>query len=219
MAALHPVLIEVPLPIRTQRLLIRSKQPGDGIHNAEAVAETWQDLHQWMRWAERLEDFTPEQQEIITRQQMARFVLREELNLVGIELLTGQPVVWCGLHDIDWDARQCDTGFWVRKSAQGRGFATEAATAMIQFAFHALGMMRVGITHSSSNEASRRVVQKLGFVPEGVQRAANPLPDGRMADKHLYGRLDTVGLPTLDVSWGDVQRNVLPSRVGHSSRV
>ncbi len=190
------------MPIRTPRLLIRPKQPGDGVRNVPAVAETWDDLHRWMLWAERLEDFTAEQQEVLTRRQMARFLLREEFNLLGIEITTGEPVIWSGFHDIDWKAGQCDTGFWVRKSAQGRGFATESTNALLRYAFGALGMRRVGISHSGGNEASRRVVEKLGFTSEGVQRAANPLPGGRVADKHLYARFDIVGLPPLNVQWG-----------------
>jgi len=41
------------MPIRTPRLLIRPKQPGDGAITSASVAETWDELHQWMRWAER----------------------------------------------------------------------------------------------------------------------------------------------------------------------
>jgi RimJ/RimL family protein N-acetyltransferase len=197
----NPVLIDVPMPIRTPRLLIRPKQPGDGAATASAVRETWEDLHQWMGWAESLDDNGAEQQEIRTRQVMAKFVLREEFNLLGVEIASGQPVIWCGFHGVDWKARQCETGFWVRKSAQGRGFATESTNALLRYAFDQLGMHRVSITHSSGNEASRRVVEKLGFTPEGVQRAANLLPGGRLVDRNLYSRLDTVGLPPLDVQW------------------
>jgi RimJ/RimL family protein N-acetyltransferase len=134
---------------------------------------------------------------------MARFLLREELNLLGIEIATGQPVVWCGFHDIDWKSRQCDTGFWVRKNAQGRGFATEATNALLRYAFCVFGMRRVGTTHSEGNTASRRIVEKLGFTPEGIHRAANPLPGGRVADRLCYSRLDLVGLPPLEVTWGE----------------
>ena len=55
---------------------------------------------------------------------------------------------------------------------------------------------------TGGNEASRRVVEKLGFAPERVQRLANLLPGGRVADKHCYARLDLVGLPSLEVQWG-----------------
>jgi RimJ/RimL family protein N-acetyltransferase len=191
----NPLLMDVPMPIRTPRLLLRPKQPGDGAATVAAVSETSDDLHQWMRWAEKLDDNTVEQQEVRNRLVMAKFILREEFNLVGIETASGQPVIWCGFHDIDWKARQCDTGFWVRKSAQGRGFATESTN----YAFGALGLRRVRITHSGGNEASRRVVEKLGFAPEGVQCLANLLPSARVADKHCYARLDLVGLPPLEV--------------------
>jgi len=50
MVALNPVLIDVPMPIRTPRLLIRPKQVGDGASTSAAVAETWDELHMWMRW-------------------------------------------------------------------------------------------------------------------------------------------------------------------------
>ena len=60
---------------------------------------------------------------------MAGFLLREVIELIGIERATGRAadraVVWCGLHDIDWQARQCDAGYWVRTSAQRRGFSLE----------------------------------------------------------------------------------------------
>ena len=199
----NPALIDVPMPICTPRLLIRPKQPGDGANVVTAVAETWEDLHEWMAWAENLSDFTVEQQEIRIRQQMARFASREELNLLGIEIATGQPVVWCGFHDIDWKGRECNTGFWVRKSAQGRGFATESTNAMLRYAFGVFGMRRVGITHSEGNMASRRVVEKLGFSLEGIHRAANRMPGGRVADRWCYSRLDLVGLHPLDVKWGE----------------
>jgi RimJ/RimL family protein N-acetyltransferase len=190
------------MPIRTPRLLIRPKQTGDGAMVVNAVVETWEDLHQWMPWAEDLDDFTVERQEIRIHQQMAKFLSREEFGLIGIEIAGGQPVIWCGFHNIDWKARQCDTGFWVRKSAQGRGFATEATNALLRYAFGVFGMRRVRITHSEGNTASRRIAEKLGFSPEGIQRAANRLPGGRVADRWCYSRQDLADLPPLHVEWG-----------------
>ena len=191
--AIDPVLIEVPMPIRTPRLLIRPKQTGDGVATAAAVAETWDDLHRWMAWAERLEDHTAELMEIRSRRVMAQFVLREEFNLVGIDLARGEPVIWCGFHSLDWNSRQCETGFWVRKSAQGFGFATESTNVLLRYAFGALGMRRVGITHSAGNEKSRRVVEKLGFAPEGVQRGRNLLPGGRIEGPALLHEAERGG--------------------------
>ena len=200
MAAASPVLIDVPMPIRTPRLTIRPKKVGDGVITSAAVAETWEELNQWMRWAENRDAFTAELMEIRNRHVMASFLLREAIELIGIETQTGEAVVWCGFHDIDWQARQCDTGYWVRKSAQRRGVATETANAMLRYAFGALGMQRVGLTHSSGNEPSR-LAKRLGFAFEGIQRKANMLPGGKAADRHCYARFDVLGLSDLEVSW------------------
>jgi ribosomal-protein-serine acetyltransferase len=202
MTFLSPVLIDIPMPIRTPRLLIRPKQVGDGAITSAAVAETWDELHRWMRWAENRDDFTAESMEIRNRHVMAGFVLRESIELIGHEAGTGTAVIWCGLHDIDWQGRQCDTGYWVRKSAQGQGFATEAANALVRYAFGALGMRRIGLTNSGGNEASQRIVEKLGFSFEGIQRGANVLPGGKHADRHCYARFDITGLPDLKVQFG-----------------
>ncbi|HEY1575595.1 MAG TPA: GNAT family protein [Terracidiphilus sp.] len=201
MAFSNPVLIDLPMPVRTPRLLIRPKQVGDGAITSAAVLESWDELHKWMRWAENREAFTPEAMEIRTRHMMASFILREVIEFIGIDNNTGNAVVWCGLHDIDWQARQCDTGYWVRQSAQRQGFATEAAIALVRYAFCALGMQRIGLTHSAGNEPSRRIAEKLGFSFEGIQRAANVLPGGNRADRLCYARFDVVGLPELDVQW------------------
>jgi ribosomal-protein-serine acetyltransferase len=200
---LNPIPVDAPMPIRTPRLIIRPMQVGDGAITAAAVAETWHDLNQWMAWAESLDDNTAEKQELRTRSVIDSFVRREEFNLVGIETASSEPVVWCGFHQIDGRSRQCETGFWVRKKAQNRGFATEATNALLQYAFSALGMRKVGITHSAGNEASRRVIEKLGFGFVEIQPLANPLPNGRIADRLCYARVDLLGLPALDVRWGE----------------
>jgi RimJ/RimL family protein N-acetyltransferase len=206
MTPLDPVLIDIPIPIRTPRLLLRPKQVGDGAITAAAVAETWDELHKWMRWAQHLDAFTSESMEIRNRRVMASFILRDGIELMGGEASTGRVVIWCGLHDIDWQGRQCDIGYWVRKSAQGQGFATEAIYALVRYSFGALGMRRIGLTHSAGNEASRRIAGRLGFSFEGIQRAANVLPDGSNADRYCYARFDVVGPPDLDVQWGEQSR-------------
>jgi ribosomal-protein-serine acetyltransferase len=92
-------------------------------------------------------------------------------------------------------------GVWVRKSAQGRGIATETANAMVRYAFGALGMQRVGFTHSLGNEPSRRIAERLSFALEGIRRRANLLPGGRAVDRYCYARFDVTGLPELEVTW------------------
>jgi RimJ/RimL family protein N-acetyltransferase len=201
MATIDQALIPVPMPIRTPRLTFRPKQVGDGAMTVPAVMETWQELNQWMAWAESRDWFTAEAMEGRNREVMASFVRRETIELIGIETETGEAVVWSGFHDIDWQVRECDTGFWVRKGAQRRGIATETANAMVRYAFGALGMQRVGLTHSRGNEPSRRIAEKLGFALHEIQPRANLLPGGRALDRYCYARFNASGLPELKVTW------------------
>ena len=90
---------------------------------------------------------------------------------------------------------------WVRKSAQGRGIATETANAMVRYAFGALRMQRVGLTHSLGNEHRRRIAERLGFALEGIQRRANLLPGRNAVDRYCYARFNITGLPELEVTW------------------
>ena len=45
-----------PDPINTDRLLLRSPQPGDGVEVNQAIRESYADLHEWMDWANYLPD-------------------------------------------------------------------------------------------------------------------------------------------------------------------
>jgi len=53
-----------------------------------------------MRWAEKLDDNMVEQQKVRNRLVMAKFILCEEFNLVGVEIASWQPVIWCGFRDM-----------------------------------------------------------------------------------------------------------------------
>ncbi|GJL92407.1 GNAT family N-acetyltransferase [Hyphococcus sp.] len=60
-----------------------------------------------------------------------------------------------------------ELGYWVSASARGRGVATEAASAVVQFAFDRLGAQMILAGHYTDNPASGRVLQKLGFKSTG----------------------------------------------------
>lgn len=62
---------------------------------------------------------------------------------------------------------EAELGYWLTPGAWGRGYATEAAAAMLDHARHALGARRVQAGHFADNPASGRVLRKLGFVATG----------------------------------------------------
>lgn len=60
-----------------------------------------------------------------------------------------------------------ELGYWLTPEAWGRGYATEAARAVIDMARHALGLKRLVSGHFIDNPASGRVLRKLGFHEVG----------------------------------------------------
>ncbi len=63
-----------------------------------------------------------------------------------------------------------ELGYWIGRPYWGRGFATEAAAAVVDWAFRELGLRRVHASHFRDNPPSGRVLQKLGMRHEGTAR-------------------------------------------------
>lgn len=69
-----------------------------------------------------------------------------------------------GLVDIDETSNgECDLGYWLEQPAWGRGYAFEAAGAVVRFAFETVGLTALKSGHAADNPASGRVLTKLGF--------------------------------------------------------
>ena len=60
-----------------------------------------------------------------------------------------------------------ELGYWIARPFWGRGYASEAASALIDIA-RALGLPTLEGSHFIDNPASGRVLEKLGFEPLGI---------------------------------------------------
>lgn len=63
-----------------------------------------------------------------------------------------------------------DLGYWLEEPAWGQGFASEAARAVMAFAFDELRLTRLTSGHAADNRASGKVLTKLGFRRVGQAR-------------------------------------------------
>jgi RimJ/RimL family protein N-acetyltransferase len=66
--------------------------------------------------------------------------------------------------------RRAELGYWLGADAWGRGYATEAAGAILDFGFRDLGLERIYAQVLEGNDASCRVLEKLGMINEGTRR-------------------------------------------------
>ena len=73
---------------------------------------------------------------------------------------------------------------------QCRGFATEAAKAVIEYGFEKIQLHKVQICHKSINVPSRRVIEKCGFCYEGTLRDYFYM-NGRYVDRLYYSILES----------------------------
>jgi RimJ/RimL family protein N-acetyltransferase len=193
------ILIDIPMPIETDRLLLRVPQAGDGDTLFNAMEETFDQLQKWMPWANELG--TAQDAEATCRRAHGRFILREDMMVLAFDKATNQFIGSSGLHRFDWTLRRFEIGYWVRANAQGKGYATEIANALTRFAFDALDARSVMIGHAAGNERSKNVIQKLGFEQEAHAKLAHELPSGDIVDEFTYSRINTDDLPDLKVWW------------------
>ena len=90
------------------------------------------------------------------------------------------PVGMCGL--IKRDALEdVDIGFALLAAHRGRGYAFEAASATMCYAWTTLGLARLVAIASLGNDASERLLERLGFTFERMTRL-----DGDASDVKLY---------------------------------
>ena len=86
--------------------------------------------------------------------------------------------------------RHAELGYWVGVPYWGRGYATEAAAAIIGYGFEVLGLHRIHATHLIRNPASGQVMVKAGMTYEGCHRQ-HVLKQGRFEDVACYAILRT----------------------------
>ncbi|WP_160007427.1 GNAT family N-acetyltransferase [Nocardioides sp. AX2bis] len=102
---------------------------------------------------------------------------------------------WCGLTRWNADYRSAALGYCFSEAAWGHGYATEAAGAVLRWAFDTLDLNRVQAETDTRNVASARVLEKLGFVHEGTQRE-DCVVEGVVSDSWVFGLLRRDWLPS-----------------------
>lgn len=82
-----------------------------------------------------------------------------------------------------------EMGYSLAKSRWGRGYMTEAAARLIQYAFETLKLEILMIRTSETNIRSQRVIEKSGFTYEGTLRYAYRMYNGQIREVRCYSML------------------------------
>ena len=83
----------------------------------------------------------------------------------AVEKATGEFVGWFALHPTGGrELDEVEIGYRLKRSAWGKGYATEGSRALIRNGFTELGVQRVWAQTMAVNLPSRRVMEKAGLA-------------------------------------------------------
>ena len=111
-----------------------------------------------------------------------------------------------GLHPRCLFKHGMEIGYWVRSDAAGQGVCTLAVQMSTLIGFQKMGLKRIQVGCDAANNASRRVIEKVGFRYEGLQRNMGGVEASQKyidrgwrgcGDTHAYGMIPD-DLETLD---------------------
>jgi ribosomal-protein-serine acetyltransferase len=161
--------------LRGEHVLVRPYQESDAQSLFEAIAESQEHFRPWMPFA-NVHQTVEESKDLIIRW-MVQWMLREYLSVGLWDCATHRYVGNCGLQPHSWEVGSFEIRYWIRASAEGQGYMTEAVKLLVEYAFTHLHANRIQICCDERNERSAAVARRLGFVQEGRLRndALTPL--------------------------------------------
>jgi [ribosomal protein S5]-alanine N-acetyltransferase len=107
--------------------------------------------------------------------------------------ITGETGLMGGIGivaNVDVHRFTAELGYWLGEPYQRKGVMTEAVRAIVSYGFETLDLDRISAAPYAPNVASRRVLEKAGFVLEGILRH-NAVKNNVRLDQALYARLHT----------------------------
>ena len=108
-------------------------------------------------------------------------VLKEENRMIGT----------CGFVTIDCTHKRAEVGYELNPSYRGQGLIPEALRRVLQFGFTMLSLHRIEARYMIGNDASLRVMEKVGMQREGIAR------DGMLV-KGAYRDIGTAAILATD---------------------
>lgn len=83
---------------------------------------------------------------------------------------SGRMIGTCGFARVDPPHNAAELGYVLNPDFHGKGLMTEACERVLQFGFQVLGLHRIEARYMPGNDPSRRVMDRLGMLYEGVRR-------------------------------------------------
>jgi RimJ/RimL family protein N-acetyltransferase len=177
----------VPLfdELRGDRAVVRPHSLADFDELWEAIQESKDELRPWLPFA----DQSPDDLRSWLTRAVAHTLTRETIACAIRDRETGRFVGNLGLMLHDWEAGRFEIGYWLRNSAVGKGYMTEAVRLITDFAFDHLWANRIEIRCDARNDRSASVPRRLGFTQEAHLRWSESFVDDTLRDTLIFAMI------------------------------
>ena len=81
---------------------------------------------------------------------------------------------WCGLGPLEFEPAQIEIYYGLSRDFWGKGFATEASKALLDYGFRVIGLDKIVAIVMPENVASKKVIEKMGMI---YQKQVKNLPE------------------------------------------
>lgn len=170
--------------LRTERLVLREFREEDwpALHAVESLPEVARYQHFEARTPDESRDY------VLGAIESAREHPRHTFDLAIVLPGKDRVIGRCGLAITDPDQREAVLWYTLHPDAWGQGFTTEAARAVVDFAFRELDLHRIWAECDPRNVGSWRVLEKIGMRREG-HLVENVWLKGEWCDSLIYAVL------------------------------
>jgi RimJ/RimL family protein N-acetyltransferase len=187
---IDPILIDLPVSIETDRLILRTPKAGDGAVFLSALTESLPELRHYLSFLPWVSaEPTLQSAELYCRDSYAKYVTRVHLSFFIFERESGRLVGGAGLYRISWATPKMEVGYWARTSESGNGYISEAVLALTEFAMSHLGAVRIELITDHDNLNSRKLAERCQFQLEGTMRNETRRSDGALGHTCMYARI------------------------------
>lgn len=198
---MNKILIDLPVKVETERLILRAPQAGDGKHIRNVVNDGYDKMIKYLQFPKTLS--SQEEYEKEARSLQAKWILREDIRYTCIDKATGTIIGRLGFppQQAVWNTPKFGVSYFIRDSFCNQGMATEAANMMARIAFDYLKALKTEIYCDESNKASQRIPEKLNFTHEATISGLWPIPNKPLSKVKLYSCFNKKELPYLVLSY------------------
>ena len=180
----QPILTPFFEKLQGTRILLRGYRENDAPAFFEAVVESRDRLRLWDDWPDKCQSLETARGWL--REDMARWLLREQFQIGIWALESKQYLGNIMLRPHNWAIPSFEIGYWLRNSAEGNGYMTEAVRLLTDYAFDQLGARRVMLRIDERNQRSIALAERLHFLREGTLRNHERAADGTLRNMVIF---------------------------------